>query len=195
MSVGLIAIEGIDQAGKKTQTRMLASRLRHQGYKTGTVSFPVYNSDSGKSIQSYLEGNRHYTFQALCMLYSLNRWEHVSLLNRLMRNSNFLIANRYTPAGLAYGVAGGLDSKWLENLDKGLPLPDEVIVLDVPIGASFGRKTMGRDAHERDAHYLRKVRRAYLELAGKCGWKIVEGTGSIETVHQRVWKSVSRSIH
>src|SRR5207249_4062853 len=39
----LIAIEGMDQAGKKTQTGLLANQLGRQGFRTKTLSFPDYN--------------------------------------------------------------------------------------------------------------------------------------------------------
>jgi len=120
------------------------------------------------------------------MLYSLNRWEHLHLLTKLIESSHFLVANRYTPSGLAYGVAGGLNLSWLRNLDNGLPEPDDVLVIDVPVTASFARKREGRDIHEADTRYMTTVRRTYRKLSSKFGWKVIHGSGAAEDVHQRI---------
>jgi dTMP kinase len=172
----LVAIEGIDQAGKQTQTRLLAEELGRRGFRAKTLSFPDYNSWSGQTIKNYLEGNQSYQFRALCMLYSLNRWERLDLLTQLIERNDFLVANRYTPSGLAYGVAGGLNLSWLRNLDKGLPAPDDVLVIDVPVTASLARKTQRRDVHERDTGYLESVKRTYRKLSSKFGWQVIDGT-------------------
>ena len=40
----IIAIEGSDQAGKKTQTAMLAKALKSQKIKTAVFDFPDYST-------------------------------------------------------------------------------------------------------------------------------------------------------
>ena len=46
----IIAVEGGDQAGKKTQTMMLAKALRSQKIKTAVFNFPDYRTTIGKEI-------------------------------------------------------------------------------------------------------------------------------------------------
>ncbi len=186
----LMAIEGIDQSGKRTQTRLLAKLLRQWNFKVGTVSFPVYNSLSGRLIRAYLDGKVGLPFPAACIMYSLNRWEHLDRLRKLIAGCDFIVANRYTPSALAYGTAGGARLNWLNAMDEGLPRPRVVIVLDVPVDASFVRKKGGRDVHEASAEYLHKVRRAYLTLASSRGWRVVNGTGSKAEVLERVRKHI-----
>ena len=120
------------------------------------------------------------------MLYSLDRWEHLRLLTELAKSNDFLVANRYTPSGLAYGVAGGLDLGWLRNLDNGLPKPNDVFVIDVPVNASLSRKTKRRDIHEKDTRYLTTVRQTYRKLSIKLGWQVIDGTQSVGEVHRRI---------
>jgi len=186
-----ISLEGIDQSGKKTQTQLLVRRLRRTGRKVATMSFPVYGTSSGKQIRGFLEGRRNYSFQAVHMLYSLNRWENLEQITEKLERSDFLVADRYSASNLAYGVARGLDLEWLVGLDKGLPLPDTVIVLDVPVPSSFNRKTLNRDVHESDRNLLLRVRRTYLTLAKRFRWKVVDGTGPVENVHGEIWKAVN----
>lgn len=125
------------------------------------------------------------------MLYSLNRWENEKLISNLVARSDFVIADRYTPSNLAYGASRGLRLDWLRGLDKGLPTPSLVIVLDVPVRSSFNRKIKNRDVHERNEQYLNKVKRTYRVLARRLGWKMVDATRPAEEVHATIWKTVA----
>lgn len=126
------------------------------------------------------------------MLYSLNRWENQELITNLTEKSDFVIADRYYPSNLAYGVSRGLGLEWLQGLDRGLPTASLVIVLDVPVLSSFGRKSSGRDVHERDKKLLLRVGLTYRRLAKKLGWKMVDANRPVEEVHEVVWSIVRK---
>src|SRR5437879_12617270 len=112
------------------------------------------------------------------MLYSMNRWESLEKLRELLRDSDYIIVDRYYPSNLAYGIARGLDERWLSNLDAGLPEPDQVILVDTSVEASFTRNTSGRDVHERDTLLLHKVRKEYIDLAKRTKYVIVHADRS-----------------
>ena len=155
------------------------------------VSFPIYDSFSGRQIRNYLKGKLNYSPETLHMLYSLNRWENQKLISNLVARSDFVIADRYTPSNRAYGAARGLRLDWLRGLDKGLPIPSLVVVLDVPVRSSFNRKTENRDVHEGDKKFLNEVKRTYRVLARRLGWKIVDATRNVEEVHATIWKMIA----
>ena len=190
----IIALEGIDQSGKRTQTRLLAEELERKGARVSTISFPLYKSSSGKQIQRFLQGKQEYPATALHMLYSLNRWENQELITNLTEKSDFVIADRYYPSNLAYGVSRGLSLGWLQGLDRGLPTASLVIVLDVPVLSSFGRKSSGRDVHERDKKLLLRVGLTYRTLAKKLDWKMVDANRPVEEVHEAVWSIVRKKF-
>ena len=50
----IIAIEGIDGAGKKTQSEMLVEYLKGKGVSAEVLSFPDYNHPLGMVISDYL---------------------------------------------------------------------------------------------------------------------------------------------
>ncbi len=127
------------------------------------------------------------------MLYSLNRWENKKRILNLLNSVDVLVADRYTPSNLAYGTAHGLNLRWLAGLDEGLPEPDIVILLDVPVPSSFDRKMQRRDVHENDRAFLFHVRRAYLRLY-KYHWRVVKGNGPPAQVHENVWNIVSTTF-
>jgi len=125
----IIAVEGGDQAGKKTQTMMLAKALRSVKIKTAVFNFPDYRTTIGKEINSYLHGKRKFSPEIIHYLYALNRWEKLDEIKKSAAKNSILIMNRYYHSNLVYGMANGLDKKWLQNLDAELPRTDLVILL------------------------------------------------------------------
>ena len=190
----LIAIEGIDQAGKRTQAHLLAGEIRKMGLPVSVWNFPDYATPLGKQLKAYLGGNIQLDSHSVHLLYAANKWELAEKLAHRLARGGVVIVNRYSPSNLAYGGAHGLPSTWLNSLEEGLPKADVVVVLDVTPRTSFIRKTRGRDLHEGDLTYLRRVRRAYLRLARKYGWKVVDGQHDSATVQRLVWNQVYRLL-
>lgn len=191
----LIALEGIDQAGKRTQASLLARKLSIRGYATSIWSFPDYKTPLGRQLKVYLAGRRKLDYHSVHLLYAANKWEQASKLQNQIREGANIIVNRYSPSNMAYGVAHGLPLAWLSSLEEGLPKPDVVFVLDINPTISFKRKTRRRDVHERDLEYLRNVRRAYIRLATKYGWKVVNANESFDNVHSELWAEVSNLLN
>ena len=78
----IIALEGTDQAGKKTQTAMLAKALKAQKIKTAVFEFPDYSTVIGKEINSYLHGKRKFPPEIIHYLYAANRWEKLEEIKK-----------------------------------------------------------------------------------------------------------------
>ena len=146
----LIAIEGIDQSGKRTQATFLARRLVAKRYRASVWAFPDYGTPIGRQLRAYLAGKNQFDYHAVHLLYAANRWEKAEELNRVIGRGRNIIVNRYSPSNLAYGLAHGLPLDWLKSLENGLPKADMVFVLDVAPQTSFRRKTEKRDVHEDD---------------------------------------------
>src|SRR5271167_2280871 len=95
----LIAIEGIDGSGKRTQVELLEKALvanHHAVYSTG---FPQYDSWFGKMVGQFLNGDLgpletvdpHFT----AMLYAGDRFEAKSKLEAALYNGQIVLADRY----------------------------------------------------------------------------------------------------
>ena len=52
----IIVIEGTDCSGKETQTRLLVEKLEAMGKKVKRISFPMYDTPTGKIIGACLLG-------------------------------------------------------------------------------------------------------------------------------------------
>ena len=182
----IIVLEGFDQAGKKTQSKLLANLLKSKKKKCTIFSFPDYATPLGKEIKHYLLGKRKLPAQVIHCLLAANRWEKSKEIIHALSKNYVVIMNRYYQSNLVYGTANGLDLKWLENLDKGLPKEDLVIVLDVNPSHSFSRKRLKRDKFEKDRVFAQKITDAYRRLAKKYGWHVVNASRSRDHVHQSI---------
>jgi len=190
----IVTFEGGDQAGKKTQSALLAKRLKSLKIKTKLFSFPDYSTPIGKEIDKYLHGKRKFPPQTIHTLLAANRWEKVDEIKKAQEKNSVVIMNRYAESNLVYGLANGLKLPWLEGLDAGLPKSDLVIVLDVPQNESFKRKKQNRDKFEKNAKFSQTISRTYRKLAKKKRWKIIDATQSKDDVHQDIMRVLSRKI-
>jgi len=190
----IVTFEGGDQAGKKTQSALLAKRLKSLKIKTKLFSFPDYSTPIGKEIDKYLHGKRKFPPQTIHTLLAANRWEKVDEIKKAQEKNSVVIMNRYAESNLVYGLANGLKLPWLEGLDAGLPKSDLVIVLDVPQNESFKRKKQNRDKFEKNAKFSQTISRTYRKLAKKKRWKIIDATQSKSDVHQDIMRVFSRKI-
>jgi len=190
----IVTFEGGDQAGKKTQSALLAKRLKSLKIKTKLFSFPDYSTPIGKEIDKYLHGKRKFPPQTIHTLLAANRWEKVDEIKKAQEKNSVVIMNRYAESNLVYGLANGLKLPWLEGLDAGLPKSDLVIVLDVPQNESFKRKKQNRDKFEKNAKFSQTISRTYRKLAKKKRWRIIDATQSKKDVHQDIMRVFSIKI-
>ena len=190
----IIVIEGGDQAGKKTQSALLAKALKARKLKTKIFSFPDYSTPIGKKIEGYLTGKRKFPPQVIHCLLAANRWEKLDAIKKAISNNSVLIMNRYYQSNLIYGLVNGLPAEWLEHLDEGLPKADLVIVLDVNQKESFNRKKSKRDKFEKNKNFSQKISLTYRKIAKKKKWKVVDASLSKEDVHKSIMKIFSNKL-
>ncbi|MDE1827286.1 MAG: dTMP kinase [Thaumarchaeota archaeon] len=190
----IIVVEGFDQAGKKTQSKLLAKFLKTRNIKSKIFSFPDYSTPIGKEIRRYLGGKRSFPPQVIHCLLAANRWEKAKEIQDALSENNVVIMNRYYQSNLVYGTVNGLDMKWLENLDDGLPKEDIVILLDVNVSDSFSRKKERRDKFEENMEFAQKIAGTYRKLAKQFGWHIVNASRHKQAVHQDIRQIVLKHV-
>ena len=190
----LIVIEGSDKAGKSTQTQMLSDGLRKDGLMIATMSFPDYSTNVGKEIKAFLHGEKEYPIEVRHMLLSANRWEKKAEIEKMLKENDAVILNRYYQSNLVYGVASGLRLEWLQSLDAGLPKEDVVVVLDVNPEVSINRMQSKGDIFEMDDDMMGKASKLYREFASKYGWILINGDRNKEDVHKEIMQIVATKI-
>ncbi|MGB6463375.1 MAG: dTMP kinase [Nitrosotalea sp.] len=190
----IIVVEGFDQAGKKTQSKLLAKFLKTKNRKSKIFSFPDYSTPIGKEIRRYLVGKRSFPPQVIHCLLAANRWEKAKEIQDALSKNYVVIMNRYYQSNLVYGTVNGLDMKWLENLDNGLPKEDLVFLLDVNVTDSFSRKKERRDKFEENMEFAQKITGTYRKLAKQFGWHIVNASRHKQAVHQNIRQIVLKHV-
>lgn len=189
----IIGIEGIDSVGKQTQSNLLKTWLKNNGYNPVLMSFPDYQSPIGKEINSFLRGEVNFPPQVRHMLFAANRWEKVSLISSYKEENRIIIVNRYTESNIVYGAANGLSIDWLWGLESGIPKTNLVIVLDAPAPSLVSRRP-SKDSYESDDRLQLRARALYKQLAPKFDWQIVKATEEVEKIHESILSIVKEKI-
>jgi dTMP kinase len=189
----IICVEGINGSGEGSNAKLLFEKFIKKGYKVNLISFPDYTTPIGLEIKEFLAGNRGFNSEVRQLLYTANRWERKKDIEKWREEGRIVIANRYIPSGLAYGFANGLKIDWMTGLEAGLPKPDLVIVIDIPVEVHFKRK-VGSDIYELNGKFLEDVRVSYLKLAKIFNWQVINGDKPISIVADEVWKTVEKIL-
>ncbi len=212
MKPKFIVIEGIDGAGKTTQTNLLVKRLKKQGKQIKTIHFPRHGHDVfGSLIDLYLNNKfgpaPKLDYRLASTLYALDRFEVSHKINRWLKQGYWVILDRYAESNFAHQGAKIKNKQqrlkvinWLHNLDYTVlnnPKPDLVLFLDAPPKVTLELiKKMGKkkDGHEKDKNYLNHTYQAYLVAAKKFNyWQSIQCVEenkllTIEQVHAKVWE-------
>lgn len=203
----LIAIEGIDGAGKGTQSQVLRERLAQAGRRVELLSFPRYGETFfARSIAEYLNGGLG-SLESIdphlpALLYAGDRLESRDLIHELSSTADVVIFDRYVASNLAHQAAR-IDPAhrpafiaWLVELEYDvyhLPEADLTIHLDVPVAiassliAQKGARayTRGADIHETNTAYLTECLNVYRELARaslRSRWITIDCTGGSDQI-------------
>lgn len=214
----LIILEGTDASGKSTQFRKLTERLREDGVEFRTVTFPRYKEESSVLVRMYLNGafgenpndvNAYMasTFFAVdrCASY-LQDWR------TYYENGGTLVLDRYTTSNAVHQASKmpceerETFIRWLFHFEYellGLPAPDAVFLLDMPVEQSAklmqNREGKTCDIHELDLGYLQECRDTAALAARLYGWESVPCTANgnlrgIDEIHEELYQKVLRRI-
>ena len=85
----IIVIEGGDQAGKKTQSMLLAKAFRKRKLKTQVFNFPDYTTPIGKEINKFLHGKRKFPPQTIHCLLAAHRGEKLDEIKKKSKRDKF----------------------------------------------------------------------------------------------------------
>jgi dTMP kinase len=159
----LLAIEGIDGAGKTTLAASLGAVLRGVGLGVTTGKEPTTGTWGTKLRQSAIEGRLDASEELRYLL--LDRREHVeSVIVPALERGEVMILDRYYPSTVAYQGAAGLDVHQLLAQNDFAPKPDLLLVLDLDPAEGLSRIRARGDKpnHFEDADNLAQCRAIFL---------------------------------
>ena len=182
----LIAIEGVDGAGKRTLTQGLRAAFEADGRNVATLSFPRYGRSASADIAAEAlhggHGDLSGSVYAMAVLFALDRAGALEEIGALHSEHDVLILDRYVASNAAYSAArlhqdaDGEVAAWVHELEYGrlrLPRPDRQVLLDVPAELAAERAQRradteadrAKDAYERDDGLQRRTGAVYAGLA------------------------------
>ena len=186
----LIAIEGVDGSGKRTLTEGLSKAFRAAGKSVATLAFPRYGRSVTADVAAEALHGEHgdlaSSAYAMAMLFALDRAGAVGEIERLGRDHDVVILDRYVASNAAYTAArlredaAGDAVAWLHRLEYQrlrLPPPDWQVLLAVSAELAAQRARhraenepgRARDSYERDDELQQRTGAVYAELAA-AGW-------------------------
>jgi dTMP kinase len=182
----LIAIEGVDGAGKRTLSEGLRKAFEHAGKSVATLAFPRYGQSVTADIAAEALHGEHgdlaSSVYAMAMLFAFDRAGAVGEIEALAGDHDVVILDRYVASNAAYSAArmhqdsAGEVVAWVRELEYHrfrLPSPDWQVLLDVSPELAGRRarsradteRGRARDAYERDDELQQRTGAVYAGLA------------------------------
>ncbi|XP_045535767.1 thymidylate kinase [Papilio machaon] len=180
----LIVIEGVDRTGKSTQSKNLVENLNNRKIKAEYVNFPDRSTEIGKVINSYLKSKNDLSDETIHLLFSANRWEKARSLIKKLEEGISIIVDRYCYSGVAFTAAKGYDINWCKSPDSGLPKPDKVFFLTMPLENILQRNGFGNERYE-VLDFQKRVSEMYDKLR-EDNWEVLDARRSIQTIEDEL---------
>lgn len=167
MNSKLIAIEGLDGAGKSTQIDLLKAWFNRQGIATQFVHFPRHNEGVfGKLIARFLRGEFGEVGQVhpqlVALLFAEDRKDFADTIRGWMESGHVVLVDRYVLSNIAFQCAKlpaaaekAALREWINEFEyeyNRISKPDLSIYLDVPF--AFTEKALTQRRKEAARDYL-----------------------------------------
>lgn len=193
----LIVIEGTDCSGKGTQSKLLVKKLNAMGIKATYLSFPMYDTPTGRIVGGpylgrrengecwFSEGPVAVDPKISCLYYAADRRYNFPKIKKFLEEGYYVILDRYVSSNMAHQGSKIEDSeerfnlfKWIDKLEYWLlelPKADLTIFLHVPYKMSIElmKNREFLDGNEKNESHLMRAEKTYMELAGLYNWNII----------------------
>lgn len=217
----LIIIEGLDGCGKSTQTALLEKYFQNENINYKKIKLPDYESKSSTLVKMYLGGEfgenaDDVNAYAAGAFYAVDRFASYKLdWGKNYEAGTLILADRYATSNSIYQMEKIDEAKWDEYLDWsadfeynkiGIPKPDLVIFLDMPVEVSQKLMTSRyngdegkKDVHEANVEFLNNCRKSALYTAKKQGWAVIpcsdgENPLPIDEIHNTILDFIKKEI-
>ncbi|HSK61407.1 MAG TPA: dTMP kinase [Actinomycetospora sp.] len=197
----VVAVEGLDGAGKATLVAALADAATRRGARVATLAFPRYTADvhaglAGEALHG-AHGDLRDSVHAMAVLFALDRAGAGEELRRAAATHDLVLVDRYVASNAAYGAArcgedvDGAFVAWVHALEVdrlGVPAPDAQVLVRVP-GELAARRVRDRaasdptrtpDGYEADAALQARCAAVYDQLVDRAWlapWTVVGTEG------------------
>ncbi|MTK02789.1 dTMP kinase [Micromonospora sp. CP22] len=208
VSAGLFVVfEGGEGAGKSTQLRELAERLKSQGRDVVVTREPGATGVGARIRSLVLDTtpDEAPSPRAEALLYAADRAHHVATVVRpALTRGAVVVSDRYVDSSLAYQGAGRTlpvdEVSWLSSWATGGLKPDLVVLLDVDPRTGLSRVAARAASADRlegeSVAFHERVRYAFLDLAAADPkrYLVLDAARPVEEIAERVARRVDELL-
>ena len=214
----LIVFEGTDGSGKTTQVQLLSQRLTREGVDFRIIDFPRYGNPFAEPAKLYLEGALgkkagDVNAYAASAFYAVDRFASFRKdWGEDYRQGKLILCDRYATSNMVYQMGKVPREEWdrylawvedFEYQKLGIPRPDLVLYLDMPIEVSqklllerYHGDSGKKDIHESHLDFLRACRESARYAGQRLGWREIPCAKDgeplpVEEIHRAVLAAVS----
>ena len=200
-----ITFEGIDGAGKSTQARILAERLRARDYDVELTREPGGSPGAEEIRGLVLEGAPdRWSAEAEILLFTAARRDHVEKLIRpALADGRIVICDRFADSTRMYqGLSHGNLRRHVDELHKlmiGID-PDLTLLLDIDPGKGLGRAKGRQGTEERFEDFgiglQQRIRDGFLKLATEFSgrFRVIDGDRPEREIADEVFAHVKAAL-
>jgi dTMP kinase len=199
-----LTVEGIDGAGKSTQARMLAERLRAFGREVVETREPGGAPGAEEIRRLLVEGDpERWSPETEILLFTAARRDHVERVVRpALDRGAVVLCDRYVDSTRAYQGADAPGRRALVDRLHRLAIgidPDLTLIFNMDPGAALDRASKRQSDTNEDRFekmgqaFQAKLRAEFLAIAaaepGRC--TVIDAARSPEAVAGKVWAAVA----
>jgi dTMP kinase len=205
-----IVFEGLDRAGKSTQSKELLAHLQKKAVQEEDdavskrqkclgvkwMCFPARHTPLGSLIDLYLRNKVELPDRAVHLLFSANRWEIANTIKADLEAGYTVVCDRYAFSGVVYSCAKGvegMDAAWCRTPDVGLPRPDLVFFLHLDPAEGAKRAAFGDERYE-NTNMQAAVREQFAaaNFGEQVSWNAVDGGQEKAVITEEIRGTVTK---
>lgn len=205
-----ITFEGGEGAGKSTQMRRLAVRLRSLGLKVIETREPG-GTERGEQIREFILSGKARDYGPLgeAVLFSSARDTHIQeVIAPALERDEWVLCDRFSDSTAAYqGAGGGVKPALIRALERvavGSAMPVLTLLLDLPVEAGLKRIAErnggGAEITDRfegmERRFHEALRECFLQIAAETPYRsvIIDAQQDEAAVGEDIWQAVTERL-
>ena len=201
-----ITLEGGEGAGKSTQARRLAERLRSRGRGVVVTREPG-GSPGAETIRGLLvsgETDRWSPITETLLMYAARRDHIERTIAPALAAGDWVVSDRFADSTRAYqGAGGGAPASLIQALERyvlGETRPDLTLILDLPVEVGMARTLDRKHAETRfegkGEAFHQRLRDGFLAIArveaDRCA--VIDAIQDVDAVEAAIWAAVEARL-
>ncbi len=193
----LILFEGGEKAGKSTQIKILAERLKESGVGALVTKEPG-GTEEGKEIRQKLLYGNLPPKQELNLFIEDRTIHFGKLVLPALARGDWVLCDRSSPSTIAYQHYGrGMNLENIRERDRRARQGrdfDLIILLDMEPQKAMARTERETIFEKENWEFHDKVRQGYLEQANNIPeqWLVLDASESVENVSEKIWQEIQK---